>query len=161
MMIRLLNENDKLEDIANIYVACWKTSYKNIIDENYLQKLTFEKWIPYLKEPIHTIYIAIENGKYVGIISFDNVSVKSKKAEIYSLYVLPLYQGKGIGKQLLKQAIILLKENNCSNVSVHVIDKNYLARRFYEKENFILKSNTITNTIGKQNVVLLEYELKL
>lgn len=162
MIIRKLQKSDDITKIANIYVQSWKHAYKNIISEDYLNKLTVDKWIPYLETNVHTIYLAISDDKYVGIVSFDNAeSTKSDVAKIYSIYVLPEYQNKGIGKILLYEAIKIIKATNFNGASVYVIEQNISAQNFYRKNDFKFTDDYLIENIADQQIKLIKYYYKI
>ena len=53
-----------------------------------------------------------------------------------SLYVHPVYQGSGIGSELLNHCISYMKDNGYKNLCLYVFDKNEEAKRFYIKNGF-------------------------
>ncbi|MDP9837965.1 GNAT superfamily N-acetyltransferase [Neorhizobium huautlense] len=63
-------------------------------------------------------------GALVGVIAF-------RENWIEQLYVLPQWQGRGIGSQLLQRA----KSDNCE-LGLWTFQCNVLARRFYEAHGF-------------------------
>lgn len=80
--------------------------------------------------------------------------------ELERIYVLQLFQGKQIGKHMLKEAIHLASKGDKRYLWLGVWQKNTDAIRFYEKNGFA-KFNTHPYYIGKdeQTDWLLRYDL--
>jgi ribosomal protein S18 acetylase RimI-like enzyme len=77
--------------------------------------------------------------------------------EIAVLYVLERFCGKGIGKALLDQVVIKLKNAGYTNVWLTVYYKNENALGFYKRQNFTEIGKTWFNLGGNQyeNKVLM------
>ncbi|WP_010199774.1 GNAT family N-acetyltransferase [Bacillus sp. m3-13] len=97
--------------IAKVHVESWKTTYANIVPEEYLNNLTYESreqiWINSI--PNGGVYVAENNeGEIVGFSS--GGKERSGKydgydGELYAIYILKDYQGQGIGKALVQPII--------------------------------------------------------
>ena len=100
----------------------------------YLPELhTPEEDLGYIKEKVlkeDQVVVADESGKVVGFCAF-------KDGWIDHLYILPEYQGKGIGKSLLNRA----KDGN-SKLELWTFQRNTDAIKFYEKNGFALAETT-------------------
>ncbi|SEH95787.1 L-amino acid N-acyltransferase YncA [Halobacillus karajensis] len=99
------------ETIAEIHVNSWKSTYEDLIDEQDLSNTTLEHrialWETVLKTPLNgQIAFVIENGEgdVVGFVSGGKERTKNYgyDGEIYAIYLLDEYQGKGYGKEMLK-----------------------------------------------------------
>ncbi|WPP35147.1 GNAT family N-acetyltransferase [Bacillus sonorensis] len=123
--------------IARVHVDSWKTTYANIVPDDYLQGLTYEKreqiWIKNI--PLGGVYAAENNeGEIVGFSS--GGAERSGKysgfdGELYAIYILKEYQGHGIGKALFKQIIDEIKGMGLRSMIVLVLKEN-VSRLFYE-----------------------------
>ncbi|MBA3813674.1 MAG: GNAT family N-acetyltransferase [Alphaproteobacteria bacterium] len=105
------------EGIAFVHIKSWKTSYAGIIDQSYLdnisydQRLALRKKILASKDPLQLVVTL--NGQIVGFAdagplrpelhherySFFKDS-QEKRAEIYAIYLLEEHKGKGLGRAL-------------------------------------------------------------
>ena len=102
--------------IAKVHVESWKTTYADIVPDEYLNNLTYENrekiWINNI--PNGGVYVAENNeGEIVGFSS--GGKERSGKyngfdGELYAIYILKDYQGQGIGKALVKPIIDEIKE---------------------------------------------------
>ena len=109
MKIRKATTNDA-KAIATVHVDSWRSTYKNIVPDSFLEKLDYEKsenrQLEYLKElDYQSALVAIVNTQIVGFSMFGkNRDDKHQyQAEIYGIYLLKEHQGKGIGKSLFSR----------------------------------------------------------
>ncbi|MBE4909767.1 GNAT family N-acetyltransferase [Bacillus luteolus] len=123
--------------IAKVHVDSWRTTYANIFPADFLDDLSYESreqlWLQGIPDGI--VYVAEDNsGEIVGFIS--GGKERSGKydgfdGELYAIYILEDYQGKGIGKALVKPLIKDLKEIGLNAMLVLVLEDNP-ACSFYE-----------------------------
>jgi ribosomal protein S18 acetylase RimI-like enzyme len=123
--------------IAKVHVDSWKTTYANIVPDEYLDTLTYQRreqlWIKII--PIGGVYVA-ENleGEIVGFSSGGKERSNQYKGfdgELYAIYILKEYQGQGIGKALVKPIVDDLKGMGLNSMLVLVLKDN-VSRKFYE-----------------------------
>ncbi|MDL4842501.1 GNAT family N-acetyltransferase [Aquibacillus sp. LR5S19] len=123
--------------VAKVQVDSWKTTYKNIVPDEYLNKMTYEsreqKWKDIISD--QTIFIAeTDDGEIIG---FSNGGKErtgkypNYNGELYAIYILEAHQRKGLGKLLLEPIIEDLKQNNIFSMIVLVLEENN-SRLFYE-----------------------------
>ena len=151
------------EGIAKVHVDSWKSTYKNIIPDEYLNNLSYEQrtdlWKRNITKKGNYAFVAENNeDKIVGFADCgkreNNHTVNS--GDLTSLYLLEEYQGQGVGKQLLKQLFFQCEELGFNKVFVEVLQDNK-TRYFYEYYGaHLLKSEMIT--IGGAELNLLIYE---
>jgi len=128
--------------ISNIHALSWKSAYKGIVPQQYLDELkndfwanAFEDWISNDKITVQIMY---DNDLPIGCIAYG----KSRDAtlpdwgEIVSIYFLPDFMGKGYGKDLINLALSDMKKQGVRDIYIWVLDDNQPARRFYEKSGF-------------------------
>ncbi|SHG37315.1 GNAT family N-acetyltransferase [Ornithinibacillus halophilus] len=123
--------------VAKVQVDSWKTTYKNIVPDEYLNKMTYEsreqKWKEIISEK--TVYVAeTDDGEIIG---FSNGGKErtgkypNYNGELYAIYILESYQRKGLGKLLLEPIIKELKQKGIYSMTVLVLEENG-SRFFYE-----------------------------
>lgn len=136
MNIRKATIGDSM-GIAKVHVDSWISTYKGIVPKDYLDLLTYDKREVLWKKNIITdpVFVAEDyNGKIVGFSTGGKKRTKGFEdydGELYAIYILDNYQGKGIGKALLKQIIIELQENKLNSMIVLVLEQNS-SKNFYE-----------------------------
>lgn len=123
--------------IARVHVESWKTTYTNIVSDEYLNKLTSESreqiWINSI--PNGGVYVAETNGgKIVGFSSGGKErsgNYDGFDGEIYAIYILKEYQGQGVGKALIQPIIDELIGMGLNTMLVLVLKDN-ASCLFYE-----------------------------
>ncbi|MEE4240945.1 MAG: GNAT family N-acetyltransferase [Desulfopila sp.] len=127
---------DDIESILKIYA-------QPSIDDGVMLNLDNAKKIFEIinNYPSYTIYVATINGEVVGTIAvliMHNIGhLGSKSAVFESIAVLPDWQGKGIGKSMLRFATEKCKEAKCYKITLSANIKRENAHKFYASLGFI------------------------
>lgn len=126
------------ECIAKVHVDSWRTTYKGIIPDAFLANLSYEQftaiWDENLKrEDNFIIVVENEEGEIVGFAdSWKRASnIEENAIDLTSIYLLETYQGKGLGKLLLKELFTHYKDRGYTKVFVEILEDNK-TRYFYE-----------------------------
>lgn len=137
LIIRKCEEKD-LPDIAEIHIQTWRKAYRGIVDDVILDNLnterSFQNFNRVLNDPDEFFYVAEYADKTVGFMTF---SLKSRSdvffcfAEISCIYILPDFQGKGIGKRLMSHAFKVIRDNGISKIMLWALKDNY-QKLFYQ-----------------------------
>jgi ribosomal protein S18 acetylase RimI-like enzyme len=165
-MLRLATIEDA-ETIATIHVRTWQSAYEGIMPAQYLVSLSVQEranlWRSVVSEQRGTVLLAAAPHGEVGFISFGPSRDKDgkEKAEIYAIYVLPEFWNQGIGRELLDEAERRIKDNHFIALTLWVLEKNTLARRFYEARGFQLDTSRKEETIGGLLLTELRYEKRM
>lgn len=124
-------------DIARVHVKSWKTTYKNIVPEAYLEKMNYDDRKNMWKDIIsnQTVFVAEVNGKIVGFANGGEERTgeySGYQGELYAIYILESFQQRGIGKQLLDLVAAHLSQMNITSMTVSVLEDN-ISCTFYER----------------------------
>jgi GNAT superfamily N-acetyltransferase len=134
--------------LAYVHVHSWRTTYKGIVSENYLQSLSIEereqKWVQILSGTHHTYVCELDDGKIIGFVSFGKERSGEYEGELYAIYLLEEYQGKGIGKELLKIAATRLKEQGYNSMWIWVLKENPSKHFYYAFKPTLIKEEVLT-----------------
>ena len=137
--IRNVKKED-LRAVAEIVVNGWKTAYRGIIDDDYLDNLSIEeKYQKRLKDYTKNRFIVAElNNQIVGFCRYtDGNNYKDEypdiDCEICALYVKPELKRNGIGRELVNYVIKEFKEEGYLKMILWCLKENYPSRAFYEK----------------------------
>lgn len=145
--------------VKNILLTTWQNTYTFIPEEDILSH--FEKYysddrlIEILNDPFSKGIIAEVNFIPAGWLKLFEDHV-NKKFFVSSLYVLPEYQGFGIGKKLLNEAYRIAKEKHYNKVWLGVMKQNVTSFEWYknlgfifdEEEPFQMGSTEVMHLIG-------------
>ena len=127
--------------IANLIISGWKTAYKGLIDDTFLNNMPEDsiknRWLQTVKNQNSSdnVYVCEEDNKILGVIRFgDPVDSNSKfDSEVLALYVEPNLKGNGIGTKLLNFAKEYFIKNNKTNMVIWCLNNNIPSMKFYEK----------------------------
>ncbi len=127
------------------------------ISEEYV-RAAFEKLLKAISSGEATLYLALEKKEIIG---FAQIIEDSDKAELDRLLVFPESAGKGVGTELVNQAVQDQKKRGASKILVKAGKEETHARRFYEKNGFkLIKEETVDTPWGKK-LDLAIYQLNL
>ena len=137
----MLIREAKVEDakgIARVHVDSWRTTYKGIVPDSFLESLSYERreqiWTTGIEE--NKVYIAEDKrGEIVGFASGGKERTGKYEAyigELYAIYLLEGQQGKGLGQKLFQSVVYDLKEKKLNSMLIWALAENP-ACRFYEK----------------------------
>lgn len=117
--------------IAIVNVYTWKTTYSGLIPDEFINSR-----IDRVIEIANRNRIDIEEGKTFIVAKEDNTIIgfalygKSRNeefvdyGEIYALYVLSGFQGKGIGRDIFTLCIEELKKLGCNSLIINCLEGN-------------------------------------
>ena len=123
--------------IAKVHVDSWKTTYKNIVSDQYLNNLTYESRERLWDNNIPNGGVYVAENKEGEIVGFSSGGLERSgnyhgfEGELYAIYILKEYQGNGIGKALVKPIIEEITELGLNSMLVLVLKDN-ISRLFYE-----------------------------
>ena len=94
-----------------------------------------------LEQPeLGRIYCAVENESIVGMVSMlftVSTAEGGRAAWLEDMIVHPEQRGRGIGKQLLREAIRSARQAGCKRITLLTDDANSDAMRFYARAEFV------------------------
>ncbi len=125
--------------IARVYVDTWRDTYAGLIPDPALVGLSHRRqaqiWAEELARPASGQAVVIANDAASGIVGFGSCG-KTRgdalpyKGEVFTLYVLPDFQGEGIGRRLLRRLFATLSARSMDSAVIWVLADNP-ARFFY------------------------------
>ncbi|WP_088042324.1 GNAT family N-acetyltransferase [Bacillus sp. EAC] len=163
MIIREANSND-IDGIAKVHVDSWRTTYKNIVADDFLNNLSYENrrklWSNQFSNSKNYIFVAVnEQEEIVGFIcgqKEQSGKYPGYEGDVTSIYLDEKYQANGLGRKLLKELFIKFDSVNINSVIVWVLENNQ-SRVFYEKMGAKLVVNNESIKIGKEYLKLIGY----
>jgi len=126
-----------IQEIALIHVQSWKSAFKGLMPERYINSYTLEdrktEWLSILDSGSESVIIAEDNDRLVGFLSFsENVNF----LYLSKLYLCPSIYGKGVGCLLMKQMESEAQTACIDLIRLYVLDNNQSAMKFYTKQGF-------------------------
>ncbi len=137
-----------LSEIVKVNIDTWKTTYRGIISEKYLQNLSYkdkeEKWRQRLENPSHGAIIYVAEIYLHGIVGFVLATLEKYnpilmipklerfQGELCAIYIIKDFQREKIGTELVKLVVKYFEVNKINSMITWVLKENP-SHRFYEK----------------------------
>ncbi len=139
------------EEVERLRVAGWQAAYRGILPDDYLNRLrvdgerrrrhmTEQATAPAAERSIVVDSVAVQAGAIVGWVNGGRCRDADRpgpgQGEIYAIYVLPEWWGRGAGRLLMAHAVRALADGGYPDVTLWVLEANQQARRFYAAAGF-------------------------
>ncbi len=129
--------------IARVHITAWRATYAGMLPDTYLVQMSARQLQQHWRRILscqdrqeRVVVAAAEGGgrrKVVGFGSCGSSRFRSLPytGEVYTLYLLPDWQGMGLGRPLLQSLFATLLRSDCTGAVIWVLSANP-ARYFYE-----------------------------
>jgi GNAT superfamily N-acetyltransferase len=157
------------ESLADAYAASWTEAYCGIIPAVQLKRMIARRgptWWYDAAQRRRNILVLDAGAKISGYATFGPARMDTRMdgradaGEIQELYLVPEYQGIGLGGRLFKAACAALRRQSYKRALIRTLEENDRAIRFYEERGGKLIGR-IEEKIGGKAMQLLVYEWKL
>ncbi len=119
----------------------WRAAYSHIFPAAALAAMTVEPWISWWQDRIqapadrmHTL-VAERNAEIVGFAQLGAAleADGAELGELYAIYVCPDAWDLGVGRALMAESLLRLRNEGFSGAVLWVLEDNPRSRRFYER----------------------------
>ena len=131
--IKKMETAEEIEGKSRVHWQTWREAYDGILPADFQEQMTLDKCRFYSQKYPENTLIALDEARIAG--------------EIFALYVLKDYYGKGIGQQLIKAAFAAL--DGYQEIMLWVLEDNKRAIAFYEKTGFVFDDEEKVIDLGK------------
>lgn len=144
MHIRAATPPDAAE-VARVHVASFRSAHRNMLPDEFLDRLSVESreemWRRMLAEraETHFLFVALDDERIIGFAAGGPPTddqpghqPSGYTGKIYTIYLLPEAQERGIGRGLLERILAEFRSRGQSPVFLWVLKENTQARGFYE-----------------------------
>lgn len=148
MTIRNMRRSDEAE-VGRLYVRSWQAGYKGLLPQDYLDGLDAWRWNSKFTDLPGSFVIT--DGDVIAGHSCARPAADEAMpgwGEVWTLYVLPEYWGRGFGKALLSNSVSWLSGQGFDNVYLWALETNLRARGFYERNGFAASADTLECEVG-------------
>lgn len=152
IIIKKMETDDEIRGKAFVHWKSWQEAYPGLVDQAYLDKLTLKKCEDMAYRWPGNLLVAKDHERVVGFVGFgDRGEEAPETGEIFALYVLAEYYGKGVAQQLMEAGLKQLEAY--PQICLWVLKENQRAIRFYEKCGFIPDGEeTVSAIIGAEEI---------
>ena len=151
MIIKPLETEDEINGKAHVHCQAWKEAYAGLISQAFLDSRTAEQSEQRARKAFENgvlTLVAKDGDRVIGFADYGPYRGEDLEdtGEIYAIYVLKEYYGKGVGYALMKKALEALGE--IRQAAVWVLKGNERAIRFYERCGYRLDGQEQLLTLG-------------
>ena len=141
MWVSIVQMTSEEEAKGKAYVHCtaWKEAYRGLLNQGFLDARTLEfseeRALVAFRAGVSTL-LAKDGDKVIGFADYGPCRDEDMReaGEVYAIYLLSAYYGKGIGARLMNAALQGLPDSD--KVVIWVLKGNERAIRFYESFGF-------------------------
>ena len=134
--VKQMETEDEIKGKAYVHWRAWHEAYSDIVSREYLDRLTREKCEEIAFKWTDNILVAKDADRVIGFVGYGcRENEDPKTGEIFALYVLSDFYGKGVAQKLMKEALEKLK--SYPHICLRVLKENKRAIRFYQKCGFV------------------------
>lgn len=143
MEIREIRYED-IDAAAIVYVESWQAGYRGLVPQEYLDALTTQRWAPNFRKSFGNAnapwgLVLCMEGEIVGVSHLSaarDEDLPEGYGEVISLYLRPVFWGKGLGNKLLTAALEELRNRGFTRAMLWTFRDNERARRAYLRAGF-------------------------
>lgn len=133
--IKTMDTAGEIEGKSFVHWQTWREAYDEILPAEFQEQMTLDKCRFYSQKYPENTLIALDDAKVIGFVSYGDFRDSATiVGEIFALYVLKDYYGKGVGQQLMQAAFAAL--DAFQEIILWVLEDNKRAIAFYEKNGF-------------------------
>lgn len=135
IVIKKMETDEEIRGKAYVHWKAWQEAYPGLVRQEYLDRLTLEKCEQIAFSWPDQMFIAKDEGRVVGFVGYGHREEEPPEiGEVFALYVLKEYYGKGVGRVLMEAALEQLR--GYARVCLWTLKENRRAIRFYQKCGF-------------------------
>ncbi len=132
---------DDSAGIGRVHVEVWRSAYRGILPDDFLDALSdirhSASWADILDTQDRVGGTFIAEAEEDGIVGFadcgpERAAGDAKKGEVGAIYVLPAWQRRGVGTNLMETCAGHLAVDGAETLAVWVLEANRPAGEFYE-----------------------------
>ena len=148
LTIKKMKTPEEIEGKSLVHWQTWREAYDALLPAEFQETITLERCRLFSQKYLENTLIAMDGVKVVGFISYGNFRDETIQAgEIFALYVLKDYYGKGIAQKLMTEALSTLE--HFSEIFLWVLKENKRAIAFYQKMGFTFDGQEKILELGK------------
>ena len=134
-------EGKDAEGLAYVHVTAWQATYRGLMPDSVLDTLSVERrarqWKETLEDassPYHPILVVESERKIIGFANYgqEREGNPEYRGELFAIYILKEYQGRGIGRKLVQNTAKGLLALKLTSMLVWVLSGSPY-QKFYER----------------------------
>lgn len=152
-------KSDDAQQMGRIHIQTWRSTFVGIVSDEYLASLSLEKvtqrFLELINDPLSnsTVIVAVDKSDSpigYSVCGPNRLTESDYDGEVQAFFVLPDWQGKGIGKRLLDESLRSLRISGFREVIIWTFEANLSARTFYGARGGKLVEHRVREIAGSQ-----------
>lgn len=127
------------EEVAHMHVLAWQGSFRGVVPQAFLDRMSAVQRVEAFSQgftaQFYRMYVAeVSDSRIVGFADFGEPrgEIEGYEGELYSIYILPEFQRRGIGQRLVQLGVQFLLANDRSSMYLLTLEASPY-RKFYDK----------------------------
>lgn len=127
------------EAVAKVHVRSWQESFAGLVPQSVMDRITVESRINAFEKRFQTDYyrMFVAEVADLGIVGFADCGlpreeIDSYQAELYAIFLLPEFQGSGVGRRLFSLCLEAVVKSGKSSMYLLAFEASPY-RPFYDK----------------------------
>jgi GNAT superfamily N-acetyltransferase len=149
--------------ITSAYIAAWRAGYRDLLNQADLEVQAESRsgrdWASAIGHADRIVLVAEDgSGEIVGVAECEHDPADGRLPWLQMLYVVPSAWGTGAAAELLHEALDAAHRVGHRTVWLEVVDRQLRARRFYEREGFVLDRAMAPGSNGLFDLLCYRHE---
>jgi ribosomal protein S18 acetylase RimI-like enzyme len=164
MYIVRIAQIDDIEKISLVHAASWKTAYRGIVGDDYLDSLKDDHWVSFLTTALGSgdiFAMVLQDDKEIIGASVLGRPENAGEIHMISFYLLPDKIGRGLGHKFFSGIEKEIRNRGYTKCIVDVLENNERAIKFYKAHGFSDMRADAETTLGKRNYTYKVFEKTL
>ena len=151
-----MRTDDDIRGKAYVHWRSWQETYTGLMPREILDRQTLEKCTDIALRFREGLIVAKAGERVIGFAGYGAYRDDSlpDTGEVYALYVLQEFQGCGVGRALMQEALRRLRQY--SRVALWVLKGNEQAIGFYRHAGFAFDGVEITQSVGTEQRMIAQ-----
>lgn len=134
-----------------MYLRSWRAGYAGLVDPQELDRVAAERssvdWRAELSDREASFGLGLVDGVAAGVVKIGPDPTKDRRGSwLKLLYIVPEHWGTGLSVELVNHAVANVRSLGEPTIRLRVVDRQFRARRFYEREGWVYDPDIPTSS---------------
>jgi len=157
-------QTEDVNQISFVIASSWKSAYRGIIDDDYLDLLRYDRWAGFLAAELsgdrYFSMVLLEDEEIIGAAILGKTE-SMNKILLVSFYLMPSKISQGYGRIFYHEIENEVKKRGYTKCILDVLETNSRAIRFYEANSFVDLHTKKAIVLGDKSYVCKVFEKDL
>jgi GNAT superfamily N-acetyltransferase len=156
--------NSDAASIANLHAESWRSAYRGILSNDYLDDDIFTERQAYWQKCLDAphperrhVLLAEQDKNVIAFVSVFLDKEPEHGALLHNLHVLPNLKGQGLGRLLMREAAQWTLLQNVNQMHLWTFEANHEARKFYDALGGEVVGKRLESVAGNVEREILRY----